>query len=82
MGEKDAYDLYVQLKLRCCICYSKKHKSSKCNLPDTCQAVMKYGPDKGKVCGKPHISKLHFERPPEKGNSKSSKKKEDGGNKD
>ena len=82
MGEKDAYDLYVQLKSRCRICYSKKHKSSKCNLPYTCQAVMKYGPDKGKVCGKPHITKLHFERPPEKGNSKSSKKKEDGGNKD
>ena len=43
---------------------------------------MKDGPDKGKVCGKPHISKLHFERPPEKGNSTSSKKKEDGENKD
>ena len=82
MGEKDAYDLYVQLKSRCRICYSKKHKSSKCNLPYTCQAVMKYGPNKGKICAKPHISKLHFERPPEKGNSKSPKKKEDGGNKD
>ena len=82
LGDKDAYDLYVQLKSRCRICYSRKHKSSKCNLPFTCQAVMKYGPDKGKTCGKPHISKLHYERPPGKSNSTSSKKKDDANDKD
>ena len=73
MSEKEAY----ALKSCCRICYSNKHKSSKCNLPYTCQAVMKYGPNKGKVCGKAHISKMHYGRPPGKSNSTSSGKEED-----
>ena len=38
---------------------------------------MKYGPNKGKVCGKAHISKMHYGRPAGKSNSTSSGKEED-----